>query len=338
MHDLRDETVRTPALLSKEALPLFSLFFLWSFGTGALLLGRPLFAFALVDSYAAVGAVLALGLVPQLTTPLMGALVDRLGRRQVVVAGAALHGGVSAIQVFADSYLVFAVLEFISGFGAAAWLVGSTTMLADFTRVTNRGRGVALRKVTMSLGLAMGPALGGVVAAAFDLSAVFIVGAVTRVPIVVLTWLLVRETRPAPAFASGAEGSLQRRPRLDLSLFMTRHFLALSVVTLAVGLAAASQNVFQTDLLVPSEDAALGLAVLGLITTLMVLPVGAAVDWWGRKVVLLTGLATLAGAMFLAPWSNVVLMVVLVLGMVGIGKRDNRDRAGNACDGPGTQG
>lgn len=174
------ETERTPGLLSKEALPLFSIFFLWGFGTSAFWLGLPLLAHDLTGSIFAAGATFLFTGIPQLTTPLIGVLVDRMGRRRVIVAGAVVHGGATAMQAFTDSYSVFLGLAFISGFGAAAWLIGSTTLLADFTRVANRGRGVALRSVAERLGLLAGPLAGGVVTVAFDFRALFIIIAATR--------------------------------------------------------------------------------------------------------------------------------------------------------------
>ena len=316
------ETERTPRLLSREALPLFSLFFLWSFGTGALLIGRPLLAYELSDSVFAVGVTYLVIGIPQFTTPLIGVLVDRLGRRHVIVAGAILHGGAAVTQAFTDSYPVFLGLAFISGFGTAAWLIGSTTLLADFTRVTNRGRGVALRTMTGQFGILAGPVAGGVVAATSDIRAVFVFVAATKVFIVVITLLLVRETRPAPASAPEAEALPRRRLRPDVSLFLTRGFLILIVVALAL----APTELLRAGLSARAEDAGLSAATVGTVmsafglnTMLIAMLVGAAVDWWGRKAVLLAGLATLAAVMFLTPWTSGLLIVMVVLSAVTIG-------------------
>ena len=331
MHDLRDdaqvrehgETERPPPLLSKEALPLFAVFFLWSFGNAALWLGRPLLAYELSESAFAVGAAFALGGVPLLTTPLIGVLVDRLGRKQVVVAGAVLHGGAAAMQGFADSYLVFMGLAFISGSGSAAWLTGSTTLLADFTRVANRGRGIALRYVTVGLGLIAGPAVGGAVAATFDVSAVLFFGAATRVPIVVLVWFLIRETRPALSSAPEA-GEFPRRLRPDVSLFMTRSFLVLTAVMLVLGLAAADHTEFQVQSL---DDAGLDLmqtslafSITAFVSLLIAMPVGSLVDSWGRRLVLATGLVMLGAAALLTPWLDGRLVLLALLGVFAVGK------------------
>ena len=331
MHDLRDdvpmrehgEMELPPPLLSREALPLFAVFFLWNFGTGALWLGQPLLAYELSASAFAVGAAFALGAVPLLTTPLIGVLVDRLGRRQVVVAGAVLHGGAAAMQGFADSYLVFLGLAFISGSGSAAWLIGSTTLLADFTRVTNRGRGIALRNVTARLGLLTGPMAGGAVAAAFDISTVLVFAAATRVPIIVLVWFLIRETRPAPSSAPEAGEFPGRRLRLDVSPFMTRSFLVLTVVMLVLGLAATGhfehQALFLDDAGLSPTRVSLAFSIIGFVGLLIAMPVGSLVDSWGRRPVLATGLVTLGVTVLLTPWLDGWPVLLALLGVFAVG-------------------
>ncbi len=323
------ETERTPGLLSKEALPVFSAFFLWGFGTGALWMARPLLAFDLGGSFFLVGVASAFSAAPRLIgSPLAGSVADRLGRRPVVVAGAVLHGGAAAMQAFTDSYAVFLGLELISGFGVAVWMTGSAALLADFTRVTNRGRGVALRNTSMRLGILAGPVVGGAIAAASDIRAVFIFIAVTKVFIVAIAWLLIRETRqaPAPVHEAGQERQ-RRRPRVDVSIFRTRNFVTLSVVTLAVGLVTAGPGAFRTYFPVQAEDVGLSIpeigvaiSVSGVLATLVSMPAGGLVDWWGRRPVLLVGLAAMAAGMFLTSGMEALLMAVVVASAFSIGE------------------
>lgn len=322
------EQERIPGLLSKEALPVFSAFFLWGFGTGALWMARPLLAFDLGGSIILVGLVSAFSAAPRIIGgPLAGALADRLGRRPVVVAGCVLHGGAAAMQGFTDSYTVFLMLELISGFGVAVWVTGAAALLADFTRVTNRGRGVALRNTSMRLGILAGPAAAGVIATTFDIGAVMVFIGVTKIFIILVTWLLIHETRHAPAPAPEARERPQRRLRLDVSIFRTRNFLTLSVVTLAVGLVTAGPGAFRTYFPVQTAEVGLSVAEIGaaiglsgLVAMVISLPVGALVDWWGRRPILLIGLVTMASSMFLLFGMDGLLMALVVAGVFGIGE------------------
>ena len=114
------ETERTSGLLSKEVLLVFSAFFLWGFGTGVLRLARPILAFDLGRSFFLVGLVSAFSAgLRMIGTPLAGSLADRLWRRPVMIAEAAMHGGAAAMQAFTNSHAVFLGLEILSGFGVA---------------------------------------------------------------------------------------------------------------------------------------------------------------------------------------------------------------------------
>ncbi len=322
------QTNRTPGLLSREAIPVFSAFFLWGFGTGALWIARPLLAFDLGGSFFLVGLVSAFSAAPRMIgAPLAGSLADRLGRRPVVIAGAVMHGAAAAMQAFTDSYALFLALEFLSGFGVAVWVTGSAALLADFTLVTNRGRGVALRNTAQRLGILTGPMVGGILATAFDIRAVFIFIAVTKVFIVGITWLLIRETRREQARPVETEARPKRRLRLDVSVFATRNFLTLAVVTLALGLVTAGPGSFRTYFPVHAANVGLSVSDLGvaismsaLAAMLIALPVGGLVDWGGRKPVLLVGLATVATAMFLIAGMDGLLMALVVASTFSIGE------------------
>ena len=322
------QTDRTPGLLSREAIPVFSAFFLWGFGTGALWMARPLLAFDLGGSFFLVGLVSAFSAAPRMIgAPLAGSLADRLGRRPVVIAGAVMHGAAAAMQAFTDSYALFLGLEFLSGFGVAVWVTGSAALLADFTLVTNRGRGVALRNTSQRLGILTGPMVGGILATAFDIRAVFIFIAVTKVFIVAITWFLIRETRREHTRPVETEARPRRRFRLDVSVFATRNFLTLAVVTLALGLVTAGPGSFRTYFPVHAANVGLSVSDLGaaismsgLAAMLIALPVGGIVDWGGRKPVLLAGLATVATAMFLISGMDGLLMALVVASTFSIGE------------------
>jgi MFS family permease len=324
-------------LLSKAALPVFSAFFLWGFGTGALWMVRPLTAFDLGGSVFLVGLVAAFSAAPRMFgAPLAGRLADRVGRRPIVVAGALFHGAAVAGQAYATSYVPFLLLEFVSGFGVAVWVTGSSALLADFTRASNRGRGVALRNTSMRLGILMGPAAGGLVAALFDLQAVFLFIAATKVGVIIISWFLIAETRqpstPEAPDGVGVEPSHDEAGKRwlrmpDLKIFKTKDFITLSVVTLALGLVTAGPGAFRTFFPVQAQEVGLSVAdigsmisVSGLAAMLVALPVGAMVDMRGRKPLLVVGLGILALSLYLILGMDGLVVATVVAVAFGIGE------------------
>lgn len=306
---MQNEPEEPTGLLSRAALAVFSAFFLWGFGTGALGMVRPLTAFDLGGSIFLVGLVAAFSAAPRMfSAPLAGSLADRVGRRPVVVAGAVFHGAAVAGQAFVSSYTPIFLLEFVSGFGVAMWVTGSPALLADFARTSNRGRGLALRNTWQLLGILAGPLAGGIVAAIFGLQAVFLFIAATNVGVIIISWFLIKETgqERAPE-AVATVGETRRQLRLpDLSIFKTRDFLALGVVTLSLGLVTAGPGAFRTFFPVLAQDVGLSLAnigtmfsISGIAAMIVALPVGALVDWRRPKAIMVAGLAIIAASLYL---------------------------------------
>lgn len=326
--DNRGEQGQGTGLLSRAALPVFSTFFLWGFGTGALWMVRPLTAFDLGGAIFLVGLVAAFSAAPRMFgAPLAGSIADRIGRRPVVVAGAMFHGAAVAGQAFVTSYTPFLLLEFVSGFGVAVWVTGSSALLADFTRTNNRGRGVALRNTSQRLGILAGPFVGGFIAVTFDLQAVFLFIAVTKVGVIIISWFLIAETRgERPAQADS--GPAKRWLRLpDMSAFKTRDFLALAVVTLALGLVTAGPGAFRTFFPVLAQDVGLSLenigmmiSISGLVAMVVALPVGALVDWRGRKPMLVAGLTIIAGSLLLMLGMQGLIMGISIVIAFAVGE------------------
>src|SRR5437764_5437489 len=107
-------------LVSARGLPVYSTFFLWSFGTGANQLARPLFAASFGVPLALVALVTSSNsLAHLLTGPLTGYAMDRWGRRPMLVLGLVLRGVSLFFEFYANSYVEYLILEFIGGVGVA---------------------------------------------------------------------------------------------------------------------------------------------------------------------------------------------------------------------------
>src|SRR5687768_8423018 len=103
-------------ILSPRALPLFSCFFLWSLGTGAMHVARPLFAASFGVSNVLVTLVLASNAASHLVAgPITGFAMDRWGRKPLLIMGNAVRGLSAFSLFFVDSYEQFLVIEFLGG-------------------------------------------------------------------------------------------------------------------------------------------------------------------------------------------------------------------------------
>ena len=289
-----------PRVFSREGVPIIGTFLVWGTGSGAQTLARPLFAFDVAGSVFLVTVLIAaLAGARMIAGPLTGYLADHWGRKPMAVTGAFIRGTASGLVIFTDNYAQFFVLEFIGAIGVAMWQTTSQVIVADMSTPATRGRAVATRNTTLRLGQILGPVLGGVVAAVWSLQAVFLINAVSKYVVMIVTWRMVKETRP----------EVETRRKLDAesgvtmrSVMASRAFAVLAITTVAV--AMMNQGVFMTLFpIVAGEEGGLDTATIGtlvgfasFITLLISFPNGIMVDRWGRKRSLVPGLALAAGA------------------------------------------
>ena len=191
------------SLLSLRTIPVYSIFALWSLGTGAQQLARPLFAASFGVPVFLVTVIAATNsLAWMVTAPATGFLTDRWGRKPLVMAGNALRGLTTLAQFFAPGFWLFLVLEFIGGIGVSMWVTGASIIMADITSGENRGRANAVRSMSARLGMIAGPFVGGLLTTFFPLRSIFLSNTLTKIPIHFITAYMIRDTRPEAARGS----------------------------------------------------------------------------------------------------------------------------------------
>jgi MFS family permease len=100
-----------------------------------------------------------------LATFLAGSIADRLGRKGVMVISLFADAALFVWMIQADDYLTFAMLMAARGFSNPLYRVGADAMLADLVPSKDRPEAYALVRMASNLGIAIGPAVGGFLAA-----------------------------------------------------------------------------------------------------------------------------------------------------------------------------
>ncbi|MBW4720309.1 MFS transporter [Saccharothrix obliqua] len=128
----------------------------------------------------------------------MGALGDRIGRRRLLVLGAAGFGVASLITAFAPDTGVLIAARALLGV-AGATLMPSTLSLIRSTFPDRRQRqtAIAVWSSALAAGSALGPLLGGALLEFFWWGSLFVVNVPITVLLVFLAPVLVRESKAA---------------------------------------------------------------------------------------------------------------------------------------------
>jgi len=133
---------------------------------------------------------------------LVGPVVDRVGRKGAMVAGLAAGSAVLAAMSVAGTLPLWAFLMAAQGAVMPLYRVGADAMVADLIPAGRRPNAYALLRMATNLGIAIGPSVGGFVAAR-SYSLAFCIGAAAMATFALLILLLARETMPGKRSATG---------------------------------------------------------------------------------------------------------------------------------------
>jgi MFS family permease len=109
--------------------------------------------------------------------PYVGRLGDRIGRRVLIIGGALIVAGSTALSGAVAALPFLVGIRLLAGVGEAAFFVGAATMVTDLAPVARRGEALSYWSVAIYGGLAVGPALGEAVLGDDQFVLVFLVAA-----------------------------------------------------------------------------------------------------------------------------------------------------------------
>lgn len=146
-----------------------------------------------------------------------GFLIDRIGRKKMLLAGPFVIAGSALLIVRAivmdGSLNEILAYRFLGGIGEQMWLLSRITVIADTGTAQQRGKQITSMFGVQQIGILSGPLAGGALSVAFGFWVPFVAQAVIVVAAVIPSIFIMKETmtQPAAAGPGGAAGSTQRR-------------------------------------------------------------------------------------------------------------------------------
>jgi MFS family permease len=169
--------------------PFFALYLTRKFGVGMTEVG------VLFATYSLAGFV---------SSTIGGALTDRFGRKGIVIFGL-VASSISALAMgFVSTFGMFFVLALTVGILGDIAGPAHNAMVADILPEEKRAQGYGIIRVAFNLSAAIGPAIGGLLAANSYL-ALFVADAVISLITAALVWRFMPETRPQPKAGAAQE-------------------------------------------------------------------------------------------------------------------------------------
>lgn len=274
-------------------------------GTGIVIPALPVYAKSFGVSFEVASLVI---IVHQLGVTLsslpIGLLLDRLGRRKILLTGPFLLAVSSVLVITAQSFPVLLLYRFIGGVGQQMWHLSRLAMIADTGADRERGRQITTMSAMQSSGRLFSPALGGLLAGFWDIRAPFIAHAVLSIIAIIPSFKLVRET--APHLVKQSDQSKAETPKTkesSLRDLLTYQVIIFFTAQIFAGLTRGPIFSGQLNLygayaynLSPQT-----IGILATVVTAIGIPIticsGYIMDRFGRKTTLVPGFSLLTAAL-----------------------------------------
>ncbi|MBB3455059.1 MFS family permease [Rhizobium sp. BK313] len=194
-----------PKATSKKAiystyLPAFIL----ALGTGIAVPAVPTLAKSFGVEFSAASGIVTSFLLGNLVGTLpCGWLIDRFGRRPIMIAGPLLTALMAFLCAFAFSFQELLLLRFLDGFAAQMWLMGRLAAISQASAPRERGKHVSWMFGMNNTGALAGPIMGGMITSLWGARSPFIVfGALALVALLPALWFADSEGRQSISKAS----------------------------------------------------------------------------------------------------------------------------------------
>jgi MFS family permease len=234
----------------------------------------------------------------------VGWMVDRFGRRPVLLAGPIITALTSFATAFAPTFGILLACRFLNGGAQQMWQISRLTMIIDTGRDRERGRLITwMSQVTTFSGL-FSPAIGGFIATYWGVQLPFIIYGCLAIVAIIPSFRLAQETDPNRRRAAARGTDLERVPwREAIAGMLNPQMLAFFA---AQFLANFTRGINYGGLLnlYAAYTYGVGPGTIGLLASansFIQLPLGFTtgyiMDRWGRKRTIVPGFSLLAIAM-----------------------------------------
>ncbi|NRQ35832.1 MFS transporter [Nonomuraea sp. NN258] len=173
----------------------------------------------------------------------MGTVGDRIGRRKVLLFGAAAFAVASVAAAFAPTAELLIAARAVMGVGAAAAMPSTLSLISNMFRdARQRGTAIGLWAASISLGVAIGPLVGGLLLETLWWGAALLIGVPVMAVVLIAAPILVPEYKAEQAGRVDVPSVLLSMAALIPLVYGVKElaktgFTAAAILTVVAGLA-----------------------------------------------------------------------------------------------------
>src|SRR5437588_5668527 len=250
----------------------------------------------------------------------VGHVLDRFGRRPVLIGGPLLVAVASVLTALAPVFQLLLLTQFLTGLGSSAWMVAREIAAVDVVRQDQRGRMMSGFHGMNSVGVAIGPVLGGLFTDWFGFRSVFWVYGLMALFTLAVS-LRIRETAQARPRSSRSLLNIGRISQVEPYFRTTYVVLTINTfVAMMRGALINSLVPLYVGLQLGYSSTAVGslFGIYGLVNVLMIAPTGVLSDKRGRKAVVVPSTFIATFVFLLFPLVTGIPGLSVLIGLTGV--------------------
>ncbi|MFQ6076841.1 MAG: MFS transporter [Candidatus Bathyarchaeia archaeon] len=280
----------------------------------------PIYALSFGVSYTATGTIIsAFGVARLFTEAPVGWLADRLGKKRIIVLGIGVMSLSAFIAAFAGDVFQLVLARLVQGVGAALYATTATALVADIAPLDRRGAYMSYFQGSFFMGIAFGPAVGGIAAEVAGIRAPFLLWGVLAAVSAVFAKSMVGDS-PSGHWGGSDETDVREHSRASMfdRVLIPSYLAGLTTLLISSGLRFTLIPIYGKHIGLTLGQVGAVLTVAAA-TNVAVMPLsGRLIDKFGVRPSLLYGFLLYALAVYSFTWSDDFLKMVvsgLLLGL-----------------------
>lgn len=253
----------------------------------------------------------------------VGMLGDRLGRRPILLLGALMITVSAFLCAYARNFWELLLYRFVQGVGSSMWQTMRTTLLQDILKPEERGRILGYFQAFMLIGSSTGPSIGGVVAEIWGIRAPFYAYGLGSLICFLLSYFLIKEAEVYTIRRSHETSTFSFefvKKLLKNSSYSAACIATFTMFLLRTGLRSTLIPLYgNAELNLTTAEIGYAISFSSFTNMLLTIPVGHALDKFGRKMVLVPCLIATSIISLLFSFTQDFTQLSLMCVLLGVG-------------------